>query len=260
MALDVFAIAELLPMFLWPFIRISAFVIALPAIGGAFVPRRIRAMLAVILTVALAPTAATEVPDVAVFSVTAMVLVIQEVLFGVLMGFTVQLVFDAIVLGAQTVSMSMGLGFAVFIDRVSGVNIPVIGQMYLMLAMLLFLSADGHLQLIRLLAESFNAAPVGTQFLALGDLQAMLTFSSQLFVGAMRIALPAVATLLIVNLSFGVMSRAAPSMNLFAVGFPISMLLGFLTLYATVGGLATVFSSSFPLALEVLIGLLPGAP
>ncbi len=260
MALNVFAIAELLPQFLWPFIRVSAFVIALPAIGGAFVPRRIRGMLAITLALALAPGASESIPDVGIFSVTGALLVMQEVMLGILMGFTVQLVFDAIVLGAQTVSMSMGLGFAVFLDRVSGVNIPVIGQMYLMLAMLLFLSADGHLQLIRLLAESFETAPVGSQFIVLSDLQAMLAFSSNLFIGAMRIALPAVATLLIVNLAFGVMSRAAPAMNLFAVGFPISMLLGFLTLYVTVGGLAAVFSSSFPLALETLSGLLGGAP
>ncbi|MEL7024036.1 MAG: flagellar biosynthetic protein FliR [Pseudomonadota bacterium] len=258
MALDIFAVAELLPMYLWPMIRISAFVIAVPAIGGAFVPRRIRAILALVLTLAIAPSAATDAPPEVIFSLSAALLVMQEVLLGILMGFTVQLVFDAIVLGAQTVSMSMGLGFAVFLDRVSGVNIPVIGQMYLMLAMLLFLSADGHLQLIRLLAESFSTAPVGTSFLALGDLEGVLTFSSQLFVGAMRIALPAIATLLIVNLAFGVMSRAAPSMNLFAVGFPISMLLGFLTLYATVGGLAQVFSTSFPLALESLSALIGG--
>ena len=210
MALDIFAVAELLPMYLWPMIRISAFVIAVPAIGGAFVPRRIRAILALVLTLAIAPSAATDAPPEVIFSLSAALLVMQEVLLGILMGFTVQLVFDAIVLGAQTVSMSMGLGFAVFLDRVRGVYITVIGQMSLMLAMLLFLSADGHLQLIRLLAESFSTAPVGTSFLALGDLEGVLTFSSQLFVGAMRIALPAIATLLIVNLAFGVMSREAP--------------------------------------------------
>ncbi|MEL6214870.1 MAG: flagellar biosynthetic protein FliR, partial [Pseudomonadota bacterium] len=95
MALNVFAIAELLPQFLWPFIRVSAFVIALPAIGGAFVPRRIRGMLAITLALALAPGASDSIPDVGIFSVTGALLVMQEVMLGILMGFTVQLVFDA---------------------------------------------------------------------------------------------------------------------------------------------------------------------
>ena len=252
MLLDLFAMTELLPTYLWPLIRISAFVLAIPALAGAFVPPRVRALLVVTLTLALAPLAGDAAPQVEVFSVAAALLVAQEIVLGVLMGFTVQLVFDAVTLGAQTVSMSMGLGFAVFIDRVSGVNIPVIGQFYLMLALLLFLASNGHLQLIRLLADSFVTAPVGSQFLGFADLDAVLTFSSELFAGAMRIALPAVTTLLIVNLSFGVMSRAAPSMNLFAVGFPLSMLLGFLALWATVGGLAEVYQVNFPRALDTL--------
>ncbi len=175
------------------------------------------------------------------------------------MGFTVQIVFDAITLGAQTIAMSMGLGFAVFIDRASGVNIPVVSQFYLLLGLLVFLAVNGHLALIGMLAESFTSAPVGSIFLTAGDAQAILTWSSQLFVGAMQIALPAVTTLLVVNLSFGVMSRAAPTMNLFAVGFPISMLLGFVVLYLTVGGIERMFDNLFPSALEALSGLTMGA-
>ncbi|MEO0576199.1 MAG: flagellar biosynthetic protein FliR, partial [Pseudomonadota bacterium] len=179
---------------------------------------------------------------------------------GLIMGFVTQLVFDAVSLGAQTVSMSMGLGFAVFLDRVSGVNIPVIGQFYLMLSLLIFLSVDGHLQLVQLLADSFYSAPVGRVDLSAADANAVLVFSSQLFVGALRIALPAVTTLLIVNLSFGVMSRAAPSMNLFAVGFPISMLLGFIVLYLGVDGLLVSYNIMFPAALETLSGLTAPVP
>ncbi|MFK8053578.1 MAG: flagellar biosynthetic protein FliR [Woeseiaceae bacterium] len=243
---------NLLSLYVWPLIRISAFVVAIPAIGGAFVPRRIRALLAVALTMVIAPLTASNAEPTAIFSFAGVVLAMQEVAFGLIMGFIVQLVFDAITLGAQTISMSMGLGFAVFVDRVSGVNVPVIGQLYLMLTLLVFLAVDGHLALIRLLFDSFDAAPVGNFYLNTTDVSAVLTWSSQLFVGAMRIALPAVTTLLIVNLSFGVMSRAAPSMNLFAVGFPISMLLGFLVLYFGISVIEQSFMTLFPLSLEVI--------
>ncbi|MEM9172489.1 MAG: flagellar biosynthetic protein FliR [Pseudomonadota bacterium] len=254
------ALTDLLAMYIWPFIRITAFVVAIPAIGGALVPRRIRALLAVSLTIAMAPAVEQSLPVTAILSLSGALIAVQEALLGIAMGFVVQLVFDAVTLGAQTISMSMGLGFAVFLDRVSGVNIPVIGQLYLMLSLLIFLAVDGHLQLILMLAGSFESAPIGSLVLEAADAGSILTFSGQLFVGAMRIALPAVTTLLIVNLSFGVMSRAAPSMNLFAVGFPISMLLGFGVLYVGIESLAQSFNMMFPLALDTVLALLVRTP
>ncbi|MEM7611752.1 MAG: flagellar biosynthetic protein FliR [Pseudomonadota bacterium] len=256
MVLEITPIVELLAMYVWPFIRISAFVVALPAIGGAFVPRRVRAVFAIVLTIVIAPLVTHDLEAIEIFSLAGVIRAMQEVAMGLIMGFVVQVVFDAITLGAQTISMSMGLGFAVFIDRVTGVNIPVIGQLYLMLALLIFLAIDGHLALIQLLFDSFSTAPIGTAYLSVADAQAVLTWTSQLFVGAMHIALPAVTTLLIVNLSFGVMSRAAPTMNLFAVGFPISMLLGFVVLYLSVGSIEQTIGFLFPNALETLSGLM----
>ena len=259
MTLEIAPIVELLALYVWPFIRISTFVVALPAFGGAFVPRRIRALLAIVLTLLLAPLVQHDLAPTALFTLGGLVRAMQEAALGLVMGFTVQIVFDAITLGAQTIAMSMGLGFAVFIDRASGVNIPVVSQFYLLLTILVFLAVNGHLALIQMLAGSFETAPIGTLFLTAADAQAILTWSSQLFVGAMQIALPAVTTLLVVNLSFGVMSRAAPTMNLFAVGFPISMLLGFVVLYLTVGGIERTFEGLFPAALDTLSGLTRGA-
>ncbi|MEL6868218.1 MAG: flagellar biosynthetic protein FliR [Pseudomonadota bacterium] len=256
MAFQIQPFVDVLAMYVWPFLRISAFLVAIPAIGGAFVPRRIRALLAITMTLVMAPVITQSLPAEQILSLVGVLAALQEVALGLIMGFVTQLVFDAVTLGAQTVSMSMGLGFAVFLDRVSGVNIPVIGQFYLMLSLLIFLSVNGHLQLVQMLADSFSSAPIGAVDLTAADANAVLTFSGQLFVGAMRIALPAVTTLLIVNLSFGVMSRAAPSMNLFAVGFPISMLLGFVVVYLGVDGLVGSFESLFPAALETLSGLM----
>jgi flagellar biosynthetic protein FliR len=134
--------------------------------------------------------------------------------------------------------MSMGLGFAVFLDRARGVNVPVLGQLFLVLGMLIFLSMDGHLALIRLIADSFFLLPIATGGLSLPAVGLLLEWTSQLFVLAMKIALPALAALIVVNLSFGVMSRAAPTLNLFAVGFPVAMLLGFVIVFLNMSGLA----------------------
>jgi flagellar biosynthetic protein FliR len=225
---------ERLAIYIWPFVRIGAFLMVMPLIGGSFVPTKVRLLLAVVLTAVLAPVIPT-MPNLDVLSAAGLVTVIQEVAIGVAMGFLVQLVFDAIALGGQVIGMSMGLGFAVFLDRARGVNIPVLGQLFLLLGMLVFLSMDGHLALIRLLAESFHAWPVTVGGLTLPILSELLIWTGQMFVYAMKIALPAITALLVVNLSFGIMSRAAPTLNLFAVGFPVAMLLGFAVIFLNMG-------------------------
>jgi flagellar biosynthetic protein FliR len=165
---------------------------------------------------------------------------VQEIAIGVAIGFSLQLVFDAITMGGQVIAMSMGLGFAVFVDRTRGVNVPVLGQLFLLLAMLVFLSLDGHLTLIRFLADSFRLLPIASGGLSPEAVGGILEWSSQLFAVAIRIALPAIAALIVVNLSFGVMSRAAPTLNLFAVGFPVAMLLGFVVIFLNLGSLPEI--------------------
>jgi flagellar biosynthetic protein FliR len=223
-----------LAIYIWPFVRIGAFLMVMPVIGGSFVQTKVRLLLAVAMTAVLAPVIPTT-PNLDVLSVAGLVTMIQEVAIGVAMGFLVQLVFDAIALGGQVIGMSMGLGFAVFLDRARGVNIPVLGQLFLMLGMLIFLSMDGHLAMIRLLADSFHAWPIATTGLTIPVLTELLLWTGQMFVYAMKIALPAVTAILVVNLSFGVMSRAAPTLNLFAVGFPVAMLLGFAVIFLNMG-------------------------
>ena len=227
-------IIEALEMYIWPFVRIGAFLMVMPIVGGSFVPVKVRLLLAIVLTIAIAPI----VPPTAtrdVLSAAGLVTVIQEIGIGVAMGFLVQLVFDAIALGGQVIGMSMGLGFAVFLDRARGVSIPVLGQLFLMLSMLVFLALDGHLAMILVLANSFHAWPISESGLSVAIVGDVLVWTSHLFIFAMKIALPAITALLVVNLSFGVMSRAAPTLNLFAVGFPVAMLLGFAVIFLNMG-------------------------
>jgi flagellar biosynthetic protein FliR len=141
--------------------------------------------------------------------------------------------------------MSMGLGFAVFVDQTRGVHVPVLGQLFLLLAALVFLALDGHLTLIQFLASSFHSLPIAAGGLDAIAIAGILEWSSQLFSVATRLALPAIAALIVVNLSFGVMSRAAPTLNLFAVGFPVTLSVGFLVLLISLSTCAPVLQSLF---------------
>jgi len=248
-------LVETLAAYVWPFVRIGAFLMVMPLVGGSFVPVRVRLILAVALTITIAPLVpATATQE--VLSAAGLVMMIQEIGIGVAMGFLVQLVFDAIALGGQVIGMSMGLGFAVFLDRARGVSIPVLGQLFMMLGMLVFLSLDGHLALIQLLAQSFKSMPISSSGLTVPILSELLSWTSQLFVFAMKIALPAITALLVVNLSFGIMSRAAPTLNLFAVGFPVTMLLGFAVIFLNMGVLVENVSAFLMTSLSAVSQLL----
>ncbi|MDJ0939386.1 MAG: flagellar biosynthetic protein FliR [Woeseiaceae bacterium] len=248
-------IIERIAIFIWPFVRIGAFVMVMPVVGGSFVPVRVRLLLAVALTAVIAPVIPTaSTPE--VLSVTGLVTMIREIAIGVTLGFLVQLVFDAIALGGQVIGMSMGLGFAVFLDKARGVNIPVLGQLFLMLGMLVFLSMDGHLALVQLLAISFEAWPMGALVFSTAVMTDLLIWTSQLFVFAMKIALPAVTAILVVNLAFGTMSRAAPTLNLFAVGFPVTMLLGFAVIFLNMDVLVENVTSFLSTSLSMVSALL----
>ena len=241
--------------YLWPFVRISAFTMVMPVIGGSFVPAQVRLLVALTLTLVIAPIL-PEKTSVELLSFAGLILMIQEMLVGIAIGYSVQLVFDAIALGGQIIAMSMGLGFAVFLDRTRGVNIPVLGQLFLMLGMLIFLSLDGHLALIQLVADSFQILPASVGGLSQVAIMNLIQWTGQVFIVALKIALPAITALIVVNLSFGVTSRAAPTLNLFAVGFPVAMLLGFVVIFLNMESLTENVSRLLDDALTMLPALL----
>jgi flagellar biosynthetic protein FliR len=225
---------------LWPFLRVAGLMMVAPVFGARMVPARVRIVLALAVTALIFPLLPAP-PAVDPFSAEAVVLAAREILIGVAMGFVVQLIFDAMVIGGQTIAMSMGLGFAMLVDPQRGVSVPVLSQYFLILAILLFLSLDGHLALIGLVVESFEHLPVATSGFGTERLWDIALWGGFMFAGALRIALPAVIALLAVNLAFGVMSRAAPTLNLFAVGFPVALLLGFVILLLSASSVDHVF-------------------
>ena len=210
---------------------------AAPVFGARMVPVKVRLALALILSLMMAPMVAEGMVAVAPFSAEGLMISVQQILIGLAMGFTLQLVFAAIIVAAQSIAMSMGLGFANAVDPQNGVQVPVVAQYFLTLATLLFLALDGHLLLIQLLVDSFQSLPVGEAGLTRADFWALASWGGRMFAGAVAIALTAMASLLLVNLAFGVMSRAAPQLNIFGVGFPVTLTLGFVTLVFAVANL-----------------------
>jgi len=229
---------------------------AAPMFGARLMPAQIRVIYAISLAAVIAPlTASNQSLD--ALSGYAVVAIAQEILVGVTIGFLVQMVFDAIIVGSQMIAMSMGLGFAMMIDPQRGISVPVLSQFFVVVTTLLFLALDGHLSMISILVSSFSGIPSGGFVLPAQSLWSVAGWGSEMFSGALRIALPAAVALLIVNVAYGVISRAAPTLNLFSVGLPTTVLLGFLILqqsFANIGeGLNAMLTLTFSELQTILV-------
>jgi len=235
---------------LLPLFRVGALLLCMPIIGGHLLPIRIRLYLSLLLTAVLLPRLPTPIALFG-FNLTTLLLVLQEVLTGLLLGFALQLFFQLFLLAGQLLASQMGLAFASTVDPASGTSNVVLGQFLNILAILLFLAVDGHLLVIGLLAESFHNTPIGSGLLSHRYPVLFAQFTPMLS-GALLLVLPQIIALLVVNLAFGFMSRAAPQLNIFAIGFAVSLLIGLLLLWIGLSG----FTDSFQiLAHETFIVL-----
>lgn len=228
--------------YFWPLLRVSAVFVAIPVFSGRFVPNRVRVGLALAITFFTTPLL-SEVPNIDVWSHEGLVTGLQQLLIGLIMGFILQLVFSAVIFAGQAIAYSMGLGFASMVDPATGVTVPMVSQFYLVLTTLLFLTLGGHLVLIQLLVDSFQSLPIGVDGIERVDLWSVIAWSSRLFSAGLLMALPAMASLLMVNVAFGVVTRAAPQLNIFAVGFPITLLLGAILMWATLPSVLNNFTN-----------------
>lgn len=216
---------------MWPMFRIAGVLSILPVLGGGEVPARVRAGLAVLIAVLIVPTL-PAMPAVDPLSVDSIFISFQQLIIGVAMGLIVVLVFNAVTLAGESIAITMGLGFALMNDPQNGVQVPTVSQFYLIMATMLFLAFDGHHEVLLLLSASFELLPVG-QSLGADAIWQLVSWGSVIFTGALAIALPALAAMLTVNLVMGIITRAAPQLNLFSVGFPITMTIGFVAIMFT---------------------------
>jgi flagellar biosynthesis protein FliR len=241
--------------YLWPMVRIGAMLLAAPMFSSRQVPVRFRLLLMFLITWIVIPSL-PSMPPADVLSYTGFLIMLQQILIGVIMGFILQMVFGALVFGGQVVAYSTGLGFASMVDPQNGVQVPVVAQFYLILTTLLFLLSNGHLLTIELLADSFQTLPVAVDGISRNGLLDIIAWGSRLFAGGLLIALPIVGAMLMVNMGMGVVMRAAPQLNIFSVGFPITMLLGFALMWVSLPSVFTVFTRILEDAFQLMMQLL----
>ncbi len=227
--------------YLLPLFRIAALFAVVPVFGAKVIPMRVKLVFALVMTMIITPL--IPAPSFGDIGTGRLVLAVTEqILIGLVMGFVLRLVFSAIETGGHLVGQTMGLGFAQMVDPSNGVTIPVISQFYTLLATLMFLALNGHLIIVDTLVESFHILPVIGGTLSEGAIWALLESALWLFKGAVLIALPVMTSLLLVNIAFGVVMRSAPQMNIFVIGFPIAIMLGFLIIWVTLPAYQSQFS------------------
>ena len=254
---------------IWPFIRISAMMLVAPVFSARSVPIKVRVAAAIAISMVVIPVL-PPLPLVDFISGDAFLIAIHQVLIGAIMGFSLQLAFNLFVMSGHILAMQAGLGFAMMNSPQDGIQVTVVGQLYLMLATLLYLAMDGHLILIREVLNSFNTLPIGTSGISPTGFWMLISWGSIMFLSAVMMVLPAITALLMVNVSFGVMSKASPQLNPFSVGFLITIVLAFAIIYITMPALVPYFekvmTSIFQLIQDILqdsalhhTGILSGA-
>lgn len=230
-------LVALLGRWWWPFVRIAATLWLMPLFGDARVAAPMRIALAFLLSLIVAPLL-PPMPAIDPFSLAALAIAGEQVVFGILLALCLQLLIMVMSLMGQILSAQMGLSMAVMNDPVNGDSAPLLAEIMVFLGLLLFLGFNGHLVALDVLVESFRAWPPGA-----GIYQLNIALVAQLcgwaFGAALLLALPAIVAMLLVNLTFGVMARSAPALNVFALGFPMSLMLGWVAVLLSFNGIAT---------------------
>ena len=241
--------------YFYPFARIAGCLGVMPLLGSKLVPRQIRILLSVAITLIIAPLL-PAMPNVDPMSLASFIIIFQQMLIGIVVEFMVEIVTQVFVLAGQLIAMQTGLGIATTVDPAQGVSVVVVSQWFLFLVSLTFLALNGHLILIEVVIESFHTMPISDQGWVAEDYGRMVRWGGWMFASALIIALPALTALLIVNFAFGVMTRAAPQLNIFALGFPVTMMVGLAIIWLNIGQLGEAFHGLLETLFEFLRSLI----
>lgn len=239
-----------LASFFWPFVRILAVVGTAPVLGHRNVPARLKVGLAIAITILIAPTL-PETRSYSLASATGILVIAQQVLVGIAMGFTLRVIFAAFELAGEIMGLQMGLSFAGFFDPQSASQGTPIGAWLGLLATLIFLGMNGHLMVLWSLGESFRLVPIGPESFGTADWRRLALLGVELFRIGVYAAMPVVAAMLVCNLVLGLLGRVAPQLNILAVGFSATIFVGFTVLYLSL----PVISAFMHMALERAIGM-----
>lgn len=244
--------------FFWPFFRILALIASAPFFGARGIPAATKIGFAFVLTVLVAPVLG-PLPQVQPASAPGLFILVQQLMIGVAMGLTIRIVFSAIEMAGHIMGLQMGLGFATFFDPQNSAQIPVMGQFLGIAAMLLFLATNGHLLVISALVESFHVLPMGLHPFASEGWKTLVLWGGEIFRGGVLIALPVVAVLMMVNIALAILTRAAPQLNIFAVGFPLTLAVGFMVISLSLGYFLPIFNTLIESGVHTMMKLVSDA-
>jgi flagellar biosynthetic protein FliR len=214
---------------LWPLTRILGLIAAAPVFGNASIPVSLKVVLGALLAMIMAPVI-PALPAADPMSMAGFLIVLQQLLIGLAMGFSMRIVFAAIEMAGEVASLTMGLGFATFFDPQTRGRSSAVSQFLALIATMLFLAVNAHLVLLEALAESFITMPISATPMAAGAPWELARWGGQIFTAGLQLSLPIVAALLITNVALGILTRAAPQLNIFGIGFPISLGVGLLVI------------------------------
>ncbi|MGL6070820.1 flagellar biosynthetic protein FliR [Craterilacuibacter sp.] len=250
-------INALVSFFVWPFARILGMMLAEPIFSSRSIPRRFKGGFALMLTVVVAPLL-PPMPEVPLVSAAGVAILLNQLLIGIMIGFVMRLVMTVVEMAGMIASAQMGLGFAMFFDPQHSASVPALSRLLSMFVTLLYLAFNGPQIVLSVLLDSFSTLPVGVSVPA-DSLQALANWGGHIFSWGLWLSLPVVAALLVTNLAIGVMTRAAPQFNIFAFGFPLTLMIGFVALYLAVPlmvpALETVYRESFEFVRAILFKL-----
>lgn len=219
---------------LWPLTRVMGVIAVAPIFSRNSIPNMVKLGFGVMLTLIILPTI-PPLPHFEIFSFQGLLILVQQLIVGLAIGFSMTLVFAAVEVAGQLVGMSMGLGFASFFDPAQG-QTTAISRFLGLLAMLIFLSLDGHLMIVTAIANSFVSMPITVSGGGINPMKIAM-WGEVIFSAGLLLALPAVAALLITNMALGILTRTAPQLNLFGIGFPITLSMGFVVLALVLPGM-----------------------
>ncbi|QUM79755.1 flagellar type III secretion system protein FliR [Moritella sp. 5] len=244
--------------YIWPFARLSGMVMVMIVSGAKTTPPMIRLFYCLALTAMVAPVL-PPMPNVELFSLGSFMIILQQSLIGIAIGFVTVMLIQTFVIAGQIIAMQTSLGFAAMADPASGQTSPVIGQIYILLGTLVYLSVNGHLFMIETVVKSFETLPVSASGLMAVQYYEIAGWMSVMIAAALSMSLSAVVAMLVINFSFGVMTKAAPQLNVFSLGFAVGMVAGLFIIYLSLKSFMFHFNAQWQRAGELICSLLNNA-
>ena len=244
-----------LASYIWPFARLSGMVMVMIVTGAKTTPVMVRLFYCLLLTAMVAPVL-PPMPVVELFSLTSFMIILQQSLIGIAIGFVTVMLIQTFVIAGQIIAMQTSLGFASMADPASGQTSPVIGQIYITLATLVYLSVNGHLFMIETLVRSFETLPVSSSGLVAVQYHAIAGWFSVMMAAALSMSLSAIVAMLVINFSFGVMTKAAPQLNVFSLGFAVGMVAGLFIILLSLKSFIFHFDAQWQRGTELICSLL----